>query len=717
MSALHASSRPSLWDEATCAQALRELDAFDPTQPTPIPLSLHHLIKEAKQGSKGSESFPWREFTGRHISPENNAACVDVDSRLKKIAYAHLGDVDPFFSDWENFANTTPVDMCLFHTFKPHSITHLLDLGCDPKIERYYYSGRRMSKVRSIQTPLHNATAAGQYKAMQVFLSRTVTALDVEGPWVKSVLHLAAESGDLKAVEMLLEDSRVDCDKEFGPKRVTALSLATQGNHSAVITALLDHGADPNIAMQLDTDDMCPPICLAMELGHDGAVVALLADKRTDCNTRMSRCKTAAVFTQNLKYLQLVLKHPRTGPNIVNGFYQNTSLHQAAEGGDVEVMKLFCKHPKTDLNKTNAKGETPLYCALFRKQYEAAALLLRESETNPNQETHDRKTSLTYAVTQEDSKAVELLFENKKTDPHLQDAFHRAAASGSVEVLKLFCDLPKTEHNRLNKDNATVLHCALANGQIETARLLLNDSKISDITADEEGKTLLHWLVGPKKQSLSYWAGKSSVVCRTVPQTIDIDGKDTDFLSHVEDSRLIQNKSALVQLLLDKGFDPNSPDKAGRTPLHHAVFAQSFDAIGTLLADPRTNSNWQDGDRRTPLHHAVMGSYPPPDIARCLLAHRKTTLEIRDKDGRTPLQCVADDYVDEGMRHAEIIWAFGQKTNTDPLTKISGYTPLHQAAKEDGSYAKELIRDCKETYSEKNRVTQTPKKQSSVLCC
>ena len=62
---------------------------------------------------------------------------------------------------------------------------------------------------------------------------------------IATSLHKTVVDGDLAALELLLSSSKTDVNEVAN--QTTALILAAEGNLSAVVQLLLEHGADPNL--------------------------------------------------------------------------------------------------------------------------------------------------------------------------------------------------------------------------------------------------------------------------------------------------------------------------------------------------------------------------------------------------------------------------------------------------------------------------------------
>jgi len=81
--------------------------------------------------------------------------------------------------------------------------------------------------------------------------------------------------------------------------------------------------------------------------------------------------------------------------------------------------------------------------------------------------------------------------------------------------------------------------------------------------------------------------------------------------------------------------DANTPDKHGRTPLHHAaLFGLNSDIFQALL-DYRANPNSRDSAGRTPLHEVARCTWYPRAAYELLKAG--ADIEARDIRGKTPL--------------------------------------------------------------------------------
>ena len=90
--------------------------------------------------------------------------------------------------------------------------------------------------------------------------------------------------------------------------------------------------------------------------------------------------------------------------------------------------------------------------------------------------------------------------------------------------------------------------------------------------------------------------------------------------------------------LLEHNADANIQDNNGYTPLHRAVMNGAVNLIGLLL-EHKADVNIQDKYGLIPLHLSVRFSHEDCNkIIDLLLQYGVQNIEIRNVDGRTPLQ-------------------------------------------------------------------------------
>lgn len=184
------------------------------------------------------------------------------------------------------------------------------------------------------QTPLLIAIENGHTKLSEELI-KAEASLDKKDDYGRAPLHVAAELGDVDAVNMLCKaGANVDLALDDGRKKParctptdgwTALFLATRGGHEKVVTALLKQGA------------------LVNRCGNDGRSPL----HETASKGNVGLCK------------QLLQAKASVKATMRGGW---TPLHAAAHQGHLQVTQLLSK-AGAELEAETADGWTPLFMA------------------------------------------------------------------------------------------------------------------------------------------------------------------------------------------------------------------------------------------------------------------------------------------------------------------------------------------------------------------
>ncbi|CAK7274964.1 hypothetical protein SEPCBS57363_006434 [Sporothrix epigloea] len=157
----------------------------------------------------------------------------------------------------------------------------------------------------------------------------------------RTPLLWAATNGSLQLVEALLNGSLGGAVADVSAannRGRSALHLAAEANHEAMVRLLLKYKADPNAT----SDGGWTPLHNAVQNGHE-AVVSLLLDADANVNAELS-----------------------------NGM---TALHWAAFNGFEAVVKLLLARDETKLDIKDSFDRTPMLCAAERYHRDIVQLL------------------------------------------------------------------------------------------------------------------------------------------------------------------------------------------------------------------------------------------------------------------------------------------------------------------------------------------------------
>ncbi|EFY84423.1 ankyrin repeat-containing protein, putative [Metarhizium acridum CQMa 102] len=315
--------------------------------------------------------------------------CAEENGKDKPISI-YVRDISLTMERFERLYSEKlePLDM---RKFRPSQIStkrlciqrgHMLPLRksksvgkSDRKAEYGIYDDQTLSKLMSFGEPtaLHDAARAGLEEKVWLLLTRADTKVDVKDKDGRTALMLAAEHGHAAVVLMLLKNG---ADIEAKYDGWTALWWAANEGREAVVSLLLERGAN----IEAIPGSSGTPLLWAAQSGHE-AMAALLLEK---------------------------------GANIeMKNYYSETPLLQAAEEGHAAVVKLLLDKG-ADIEAKDYNSKTPLSRAA-EKGHEAVVKLLLEKGANIEAKNYYNKTPLLEATRGGRAAVVKLLLEKGAT--------------------------------------------------------------------------------------------------------------------------------------------------------------------------------------------------------------------------------------------------------------------------------------------------------------
>ena len=251
----------------------------------------------------------------------------------------------------------------------------------------------------------------------------------------------AAMYGNLKQVQQLISDG-VEINSIAVCNR-TALSLAIQGGHISVIQALLDAGADPNLADETD----------------DG-----LADK-----SPLMEAASTFFATNRGDMVRLLIEH---GADLNQQDAEGqTALMRALEFSDMDVIETLIK-AGANLDIQDQEGNTVLMMAELSKSTKIVNLLKQAGASQKGL----KEVELLQAIEQGDIDKVKVLLqENLNLNARISETtmLCRAASEGHHEIAKLLIASGADVNQRASKGHFNPLLYAAYYGNLEVVRILL----------------------------------------------------------------------------------------------------------------------------------------------------------------------------------------------------------------------------------------------------
>ncbi|KAF8791198.1 Ankyrin-1 like protein [Argiope bruennichi] len=474
-------------------------------------------------------------------------------------------------------------------------------------------------------SPLLYACDCGKSQVVQLLLQNgaRVDVFDVEG---RAGLHLAAEHGHADVIEILLNHKAfVNVRTKRG---MTPLHHAAGQGHTNVVKLLVDkYGA----AIDGLTLSKQTALHLASHQGRFETCRTLL-DMGADPNATDNRGQTPLLLAAENDHSEVVKLFLQLKPDLVSKASSSgiTCAHIAAQKGSVAVIKGLMKFdPKLVTTARSKNNSTALHQAASGGNADVVKVLL-ESGANPTDETDEGYTALHLAakyghveVLHALKSAMSWRYASKKTG---LTALHIAASYGQEDfVREMLTQVPATIPSERPTESPeadygfTPLHMAARYGREDVVRMLLNSAGVQvDASTAVEATMPLH---------LAARGGHLAVAGLILSRITD------KFHSGDKKGRTPLHMAAahghedIVRLLLGQGADINAADNNGWTALHYAAKQGYLDMIH-LLIDSGASSIAAATDGKIPLSIAANANHL--DVLRYLFKREHNTVTLME---------------------------------------------------------------------------------------
>jgi len=264
--------------------------------------------------------------------------------------------------------------------------------------------------------------------------------------------------------------------------------------------------------------------------------------------------------------------------------YGRTALHSAARYGALKVCRYLLEKG-AEVNAKDESGNTPLHLASLHR-HDDVAVLLADSKADINALNNDSASPLSLAIIYGTPKTTQFLL-SQNADRRIEDKdgntiLHLASYYGYSEKAKEILKY-QPEIDKRNKAGFTPLHLSIQ--WADNAELIkdLFDHGANPDLADNDGKNSLHMV-----WSFIFTADKIKAI---LEKKFDINALDKDgntplhhAMSRVSRSGSLTPYRKGIEILMNRGANPNIKNKEGKSAMDLAVESGMQDAVELLKA-------------------------------------------------------------------------------------------------------------------------------------
>lgn len=428
-----------------------------------------------------------------------------------------------------------------------------------------------------------------------------------------TLLMLAAFGGHEYIVQFLIH-CRVDINA-VDAAGFTALMLATQQNHIEIVRALILAGADLN--KKNDQGDIA--LKLAVQYQHvEIAALLLQAGAKTDIfKPPASTVLYMAVQLGLNKIISSLLIH-RTKINIPGFHDKITPLMLAVRKGELDIAALLVGKGGAGIHLMNVIRQQAVHIVQASQYRELLWWFLSLcDQALINTPTEPGVSLLMLAAHHQDYDLVKRLLD-MGADTTLWcggvgTVMHDAINSEDERLIALFSRYPC--NNVASLDNYMPLESAIAKNNVYAVTCLLT-AGISPNTPIKQGSSPL---------MLAAYCGFTDIIEQLLAHGADLNDQSPEYPgARAIDLAAQEGHVAVVERLLRAGAMHHAPGE-GETLLHRAVVGRSCTMIRFLLQQG-FDINSPNASGATPLHLAVAQGYE--DVVQLLFEHDANPLAV-----------------------------------------------------------------------------------------
>lgn len=408
-----------------------------------------------------------------------------------------------------------------------------------------------------MQTPLFFAVQGGHVETVRLLIEEfdaSLTKMSAVGrdPIMEAIASTQVEVF-LYLFSLYPSETRPDLLDKF-------LTLAAGENSEAILQALLDAGANPNMS----TPGGFRMLHYAVLRKHPENVRVLMSKGANPClcDSHNQPSIFYAVVVGNADMVRYMLVHP----GAADVLHKNMSMiHMAVLSGKLDVVKLLVEVGKTKhLETPSARCLcTPLHHAAEKGLLPVVKYLVEEAKVTDSLSATNAKgvTPLQQAQRRGHDEVVTYLSKIMGLDPYKQLLgmfLYRAVAKGKTQTVKTILETKAVDVN--HRLTVTPLYMACQIGSEEIAKMLLDAGADVSMPKRNDGETPLY---------VASEFGHTAIVRLLLDHGAhcDLDKATTDEGLTPLFIALINGHSSVMRMLLGAGASSSIVDKKGRSLL------------------------------------------------------------------------------------------------------------------------------------------------------
>ncbi|XP_063601900.1 putative ankyrin repeat protein RF_0381 [Penaeus indicus] len=408
----------------------------------------------------------------------------------------------------------------------------------------------------------------------------------------QTLLHVAADNGNLKAIEWIVENTNIDLDAKNND-RSTALEVAQKARQKDIVNYLMKTpaqeairkgdlgkvrelvagGFDVNAVLQEKKNKECRPLHLAADGGHVDIVKFLLrsgAQAEAKNYEGMTPLHLAS-WGGHAEIIKALLDRGVNGNARTNEGM--TAVHLASMGGHVSSMEALT--PTCDFLSVTREGKSALHLAAEYGNLGAVEWLHLQG-LKPSLKDHSGHTPLQCAKDEGHKKVVEYLkrYDQQTLNRHGRELLSAVAEGNLVEVkriIRLGANLNLSSIVE-GEDGRQALHTAALLSYTEILQELLRRGAERNGT-DSRGNTVVHYAALREDPRVLQVLHEENV---DVASAVNFSGETP---LHIAASR---GNLKVLEWLLQKGVNVNHKNAEGMTAEEVAASKRQYGAAEIL---------------------------------------------------------------------------------------------------------------------------------------